>query len=99
MIEPVHAVSGWSGAQSRSSRISLGRGSSCRSLPSEGERQGHDGIRDPDGIRRIRLRLRCPASCARGRRGFKDQILGSVALAMLHYSPCPVAISGFVGFP
>jgi nucleotide-binding universal stress UspA family protein len=29
---------------------------------------------------------------ARGRRGFKDQILGSVALAMLHYSPCPVAI-------
>lgn len=29
---------------------------------------------------------------ARGRRGFNDQILGSVALAMLHYSPCPVAI-------
>ncbi len=29
---------------------------------------------------------------ARGRRGFKDQTLGSVALAMLHYSPCPVAI-------
>jgi nucleotide-binding universal stress UspA family protein len=29
---------------------------------------------------------------ARGRRGFNDQLLGSVALAMLHYSPCPVAI-------
>lgn len=29
---------------------------------------------------------------ARGRRGFNDLLLGSVALAMLHYSPCPVAI-------
>jgi nucleotide-binding universal stress UspA family protein len=29
---------------------------------------------------------------ARGRRGFNDQILGSAALAMLHYSPCPLAI-------
>lgn len=29
---------------------------------------------------------------SRGRRGFNDQLLGSVALAMLHYSPCPVAI-------
>jgi nucleotide-binding universal stress UspA family protein len=29
---------------------------------------------------------------ARGRRCFKDQVLGSVALATLHYSPCPVAI-------
>ena len=29
---------------------------------------------------------------ARGRHGFNHQFLGSVALAMLHYSPCPVAI-------
>lgn len=29
---------------------------------------------------------------ARGRRGFKGEILGSVALAMLHYSPCPIGI-------
>jgi len=29
---------------------------------------------------------------ARGRHGFNEQLLGSVALAMLHYSPCPVAI-------
>lgn len=29
---------------------------------------------------------------ARGLRGFNDQILGSVALAMLHYAQCPLAL-------